>query len=104
MAGRLPVGRKVLITCIDFGLKGQIVFQICDNVTSMCIKSLKLCLLGNFSCFFCHLLILKSTFLKNYFRNNIRVSNSLDPDQSQQKKQRLSADNTSRQRVKDLYF
>ena len=33
---------------------------------------------------FCCLLIVfsKSTFLKNYFRNTIRVSNRLDPDQA----------------------
>ena len=53
----------------------------------------------------------KSTYLKDSFRNTIRVSNSLDPDQAQHFVgpdlgpnclQRLSADNTSRQRVKDL--
>ena len=48
---------------------------------------------------------LKSTFLKNSFRNTIRVSNSLDPDQvgpdlGPTCLQRLSADITSRQRVK----
>ena len=32
--------------------------------------------------FFCHLIFSKSTFLKNSFRNSIRVSNSLDPDQT----------------------
>ena len=47
-------------------------------------------------------------FSKNYFRNAIRASNSLDPDQAQFVEsdlgpnclQRLSADNKSRQRVK----
>ena len=45
--------------------------------------NLTLCLLGNFSCFFviCWFFS-KSTFLKNSFRNTIRVSNSLDPDQA----------------------
>ena len=47
-------------------------------------------------------------FLKNYFRNTIRVSNSLDPDQARHFVgpdlgpiclQRLSADDTSRFRV-----
>ena len=47
----------------------------------------------------------KSTFSKNYFKNNIRVSNSLDPDQAQHFVrpnlgpnclQNLSSDNTSR--------
>ena len=52
-----------------------------------------LCLLGNlhaflssavfffFFFFFVCVFFFKSTFLKNYFRNIIRVSNSLDPDQ-----------------------
>ena len=49
------------------------------------------------------------TFLKKYFRNTITVSNSLDPDQDRRSVgpdlgpnclQKLSADNTSRQRVK----
>ena len=48
---------------------------------------------------------------KNYFRNTIRVSNGLDPDQAQHFVgpdlgpnclQRLSADDTSRQRIKTL--
>ena len=54
---------------------------------------------------FCHLLIFfsKSTFLKNSFRNTIRVSNSLDPDQARHLVgpdlgpnclQKLSADDT----------
>ena len=38
----------------------------------------------------------KSTFLKNSFRNTIRVSNRMDPDQARRFLQRLSADNTSR--------
>ena len=50
----------------------------------------------------------KSSFLKNSFRNTIRVSNSLDPDQARRFVgpdldpnclQRLSADDTSRQIV-----
>ena len=37
---------------------------------------------GKFCMLFCRLLIFfKSTFLKNSFRNTIRVSNGLDPDQ-----------------------
>ena len=54
---------------------------------------------------FCHLMnfFSKSTFLKNSFRNTIKVSNSLDPNQGQHNVgpvldpnllQRLSADNT----------
>ena len=70
-----------------------------------------LCLPGNVA-LFCRLLIFvsKSTFLKNSFRNTIRVSNSLDPDQTRHVVgsdlgpnclQILSADDTSRQRVED---
>ena len=41
-----------------------------------------LCMLGNFSCFCCCLLtFFKITFSKNSFKNIIRVSNGLDPDQ-----------------------
>ena len=59
--------------------------------------------------FFCCLLIFsKSTFLKNSFRNTIRVSNSLNPDQAGQNVgpdlgpnclPRLSAEDTCRQSV-----
>ena len=49
----------------------------------------------------------KMTFIKNYFLNTIRRSNSLDTDQAQSVQpglglnclQRLSTDDTSRQRV-----
>ena len=67
-------------------------------------------MLGNFSCFCCRLLTsFKINFLENSFRNTIRVSNSLDPDQAQHYVgpdlspdclQMLSADDTSRQRNK----
>ena len=69
-------------------------------------KGLTLCLLCNFAgFFFCRLLFFfsKSTFSKNYFRNTIRVSNSLDldqawyfvrPDWGPKCLQRLSADDT----------
>ena len=52
---------------------------------------------------------LKLTFSKNYFRNTIRVTNSFDshqdqgfvgPDLHPNRLQRLSADDTDRQRVK----
>ena len=45
-------------------------------------------MLGNFSCFCCHqLTFLKTNFFpKNYLRNTISVSNSLDPDQDQHSK------------------
>ena len=60
--------------------------------------------------FFCRLLFFsKLTFLKNSFRNTIRVANSLDPDQARHFVgpelgpnclQRLSAGNIRRQKVK----
>ena len=45
---------------------------------------LTLCMLGNFSKHFCCLLIFSKLFFekKKSFRNTIRVSNSLDPDQA----------------------
>ena len=66
-------------------------------------------MLGNF-----HLLIFfsKSTFSKNYFRNTVRMSNSLDPDQARHFVgpdlgpnclQKLSADDISSLRVKRLH-
>ena len=65
-----------------------------------------LCLLGNFACIFVvYFFFQNDLFLKNSFRTAIRLSNSLDPDQSVGPDlgpncfQRLSADDTSRQRV-----
>ena len=70
---------------------------------------LTFCQLGNFSCFLSSDdFFSKSTLSKNSFRNTIRVSNSLDPDQARHLVgpdlgpnclQRLSAVDTSRQRV-----
>ena len=71
-------------------------------------------MLGNFSAF-CHLLIIfKIFFIENSFRNTIRVSNNLDPDQARHFVgrdlgpnclQRLSADDTRRQGIKvDMVF
>ena len=64
-----------------------------------------LCPLGNFSCFFCGLLIFsKSSFSKDSFRITMRVANSLDPDQARHSVgpdlgpnclQKLSADDAS---------
>ena len=69
-------------------------------------------LMGNFACF-----LLSADFSQNLFFNSfritIRVSNSLDPDQAQHFVepdlgpnclQRLSADDTSRQRYKHQIF
>ena len=41
----------------------------------------------------------QSQFFRNFFSNTMRVTNSLDPDQA---RQRLSADDTSKQRVKSI--
>ena len=70
-------------------------------------------MLGNFSCLCCRLLIFfsKLTFSKNSFRNTIKVSNSLYPDQDwhsvrpdlgQNSLQRLSADDKSPPARKNL--
>ena len=69
---------------------------------------LTLCLLGNFACF-CGILIFFQIllFAKNYFRNNRKVSSSLDPDQARHSGpncfQRLS-DDTSRKRIKHFPY
>ena len=59
-----------------------------DNISCLCLNSIfaesleisNLCMLGNVNC----MLFLSSSdcFRNNYFRNTIRVSNSLDPDQA----------------------
>ena len=65
------------------------------------------CILGNFSCFCCRLITLfhYELFSKNSFKNKIRVSNELDPDQDRHSVspdwdsnclQRLSADDKCR--------
>ena len=52
---------------------------LCSSKSSF---SLTHCMLGNFSCFCCQLLTFyEIDFLKKSFRNTIRVSNALDPDQ-----------------------
>ena len=73
-------------------------------------RQLTLCMLGNFVCFFCSLLIFfKISFFEKNLSGIASVSNSLDPDQArvivkpdlgQICSQRLSAADTSRQRVK----
>ena len=46
-------------------------------------QRLTICLLGNFSCFLSSADFFQNQlFFKNSFRNTIRVSNSLDPDQA----------------------
>ena len=76
--------------------------------------ALTLCLLGNFSCFFSSAdFFSKSLYSENSFRNTIRISNNLDPYQAYQFVRpdlspscllRLSADDTSMQRIKYLYL
>ena len=60
--------------------------------------------------FCCLLIFLKLTFSKNYFKNIVKVSNSWDPDQAQLNVgpdldpnclQKLSAEDTSKQGVKN---
>ena len=78
------------------------------------LTCLTLCLLGIFSCFCrCADMFQNQFFSKNSFRNTIRVSNSLDPDQALQNVrpdldpnflQGLSADDTSRLRVKEYEY
>ena len=73
-------------------------------------RSLKRCLLGKCACFLSSADIFQNQlFRKKYFKNTIRVSNSLDSDQARQNVgpdlglnclQRFSADDTSRLRVK----
>ena len=68
---------------------------------------LPLCMLGNFACFFvvCGFFFKINFFSNKSFRNTIRLSNCLDPDQAQHFVgpelgpnclQRLSADDKSR--------
>ena len=65
------------------------------------IPLLTLCILGNFACFLSSVDFFFKNFFKNSFRNTIRVSNSLDSDQTHRfvrpdldpnSLQRLSAD------------
>ena len=70
-------------------------------------------MLGNISCFFCNLLtFFEINFSKNSFKNTIRVSNSLDPeqdphfvgpDQGPNRLQRLSADYKKGRAGKELF-
>ena len=69
-------------------------------------------MLGNLACFFAVCCVLfKIKFSKNSFRNTIRVPNNLDPDQDRHSVgpdlgpnclQRLSTDDTGRQRGKAI--
>ena len=64
----------------------KFISELMYNTESHC-NILTLCMQGNFACFFvvCRLFFFfffLKTFSKQSFRNNIRVSNSLDPDQA----------------------
>ena len=58
-------------------------------------KIVSLCMLCNFACFLSFadffFFFSKSSFSKNSFRNTIRVTNSLDPDQARQNGSKLFA-------------
>ena len=79
---------------------------ICKNYSQTWLTH---CLLGNFSCFFVVCWFFSKLFFwKKSFRNTIRMSNSMDPDQARRFVgpdlgpnclPRLSADVTGRQRV-----
>ena len=72
----------IICWIIDLILIAMIQLSCCDTQVRHFIRKLTLCMLGNFSWFFCHLLTFsKITFSKNSFRNTIRESNSFDPDQ-----------------------
>ena len=62
----------------DIYIKIMTVFAVVDTVAYSSLHA------GKFDMLFCRLLIFfaKSRFLKISFRNIIRVSNSLDPDQA----------------------
>ena len=86
-------------------------FTVKSTSLSPCNKTSRICLLGNFANFLSSadfFLLQKSPFFIKLFRNTIRVSNSLDPDQARhfvgpdldpKCLQSLSADDTSRQRI-----
>ena len=90
------------------GCAVQTVSAKCETHLMIKVSLSTLCILGNFACFFVFVVcwfFSKSTVLKNSFRNIIRVSNSLAPDQARQNVgpdlgpnclQRLSADDTRR--------
>ena len=58
--------------------RDKMLYSVMSHLDIHCFIILTLCMLGNFSCFCCDLL----TFFKSSFKNTIRVSNCLDPDQS----------------------
>ena len=86
--------------------KDQSTYKIFDGKKTKKLICITICLLSNFHAFLTSAdFFSKSIFSKNSFRNIIRVSNSLDPDQAQlyvgpdlgpNCLQRLSVDDTRR--------
>ena len=88
--------------------KRGVYLKLADKITGCALVSLTLFMLGNFTCVMPSADFFKRTFSKNSFRNTLRVSNSLDPDQARhfvgpdlglKCLHRLSAGDTRRQRV-----
>ena len=68
------------LTCLLFGI---LFLKDCFFKNLQMLRFfLTLCMLGNFS-YFCYRMMsfLKINIFKKYFKNTIRVSNGLDPDQ-----------------------
>ena len=93
----------MLSNCLQQTTSADDIFRCIFFLGSLRVNA---CMLGTVHDF---CLLLKMNFVKNSFRNSNRVSNNLNPNQARQKVgpdldpnclQRLSADNTSRQRVK----
>ena len=70
-----------MLRCINYD-SSEIISKCHSSRTDILSK---LCMLGIFSCFCCRLMTLFkiNIFKKVYFRNTIKVSNGLDPDQDQ---------------------
>ena len=94
---------------------GSSLFTKAHAKVSSIKKPLFFCLLGNFHAFLssADFFSSKSTFLKSSFSDTIRVSSSLNPDQAQHFVGpdldpncllRLSAEDTSRQRINNIFL
>ena len=77
----IPFGTLIVFLKDFFGYFWK---KYADDHKSMKNNQTCKCLLGNFSCCFCRLPIFFyfDSFSKEKFRNSIRISNRLDPDQS----------------------
>ena len=74
-------GRPYLHACRDRSCVMPVLFLIYETLEQSTYDNLSV--LDNFACFlsFANVFYSKSIFRKDYFRNTIRVSNSLGPDQ-----------------------